>query len=265
MNRVVTSLPLGLALCMASPNVRGASAAPNAPAGMVVIPAGVFRPLFGSPTDAKQVAVAAFYLDSEPVRNGDFLKFVQANPSWQRSRVKRLFADENYLKNWDSDTVLGTNAPSTAPVTFVSWFAARAYAQWKGKRLPTTVEWERAAAASTTRPDGNKDPEFQRQLQAWYSAPSGRPTSVGTGQPNYWGVYDLHGLVWEWVSDFSTAMVTGDARADSELDRQLFCGSGAVGARDVTDYAAFMRYGLRSSLKADYCIHNLGFRCAKDL
>ena len=88
---------------------------------------------------------------------------------------------------------------------------------------------------------------------------------MARASPNYWGVYDLHGLVWEWVSDFSTAMVTGDARADSELDRQLFCGSGAVGARDLTDYATFMRYGFRSSLKADYCIHNLGFRCAKDL
>jgi formylglycine-generating enzyme required for sulfatase activity len=199
------------------------------------------------------------------VTNGDFLEFVRANPDWQRSRVKRLFADEWYLKNWAGDVALGANAPPAAPVTFVSWFAARAYAQWKGKRLPTTAEWELAAAAGTTGPDGKKDPEFQRQLRAWYSSPTEKLANAGAGRPNYWGVYDLHGLVWEWVSDFSTAMVTGDARADSELDRQLFCGSGAVGARDLTDYAAFMRYGFRSSLKADYCIHNLGFRCAKDL
>ena len=45
----------------------------------------------------------------------------------------------------------------------------------------------------------------------------------------------------------------------------FFCGAGAQGARDVENYPAFMRYGFRSSLKADYCIHNLGFRCAKDL
>ena len=49
------------------------------------------------------------------------------------------------------------------------------------------------------------------------------------------------------------------------LDRQLFCGGGSQGARDVQIYPAFMRYGFRSSLKANYCVHNLGFRCAKDL
>jgi len=75
----------------------------------------------------------------------------------------------------------------------------------------------------------------------------------------------LHGLVWEWVADFNTAMVTGDARGYTGLDRQLFCGSGAVGAQDLSNYAAFMRYGFRSSLQADYCVHNLGFRCAQDL
>ena len=254
-----------LATCWACTTGGVASAASHASAGMVVVAGGVFRSLFASPTDSKEVPVPSFCLDAMPATNGDFLEFVRANPSWQRSRVKRLFADEWYLKNWAEDVALGTNAPPAAPVTFVSWFAARAYAQWKGKRLPATAEWELAAAAGTTGPEGKKDPEFQRQLQAWYSSPSGKLGNVGAGRPNYWGVHDLHGLVWEWVSDFSTAMVTGDARTDSELDRQLFCGSGAVGARDLTDYAAFMRYGFRSSLKADYCIHNLGFRCAKDL
>jgi formylglycine-generating enzyme required for sulfatase activity len=89
--------------------------------------------------------------------------------------------------------------------------------------------------------------------------------SIRQGVPNYFGVYDLHGLVWEWVADFNTAMVTGDARADSGLDRQLFCGSGSEGAKDRNNFPAFMRYGFRSSLKASYTVHNLGFRCAKDL
>jgi formylglycine-generating enzyme required for sulfatase activity len=75
----------------------------------------------------------------------------------------------------------------------------------------------------------------------------------------------MHGVVWEWVADFSTAMVTGDARGDTGLDRQLFCGSGAQGAKDIQDFASFMRYAFRSSLKASYTVPNLGFRCAKDL
>jgi sulfatase modifying factor 1 len=238
----------------------------NAPVGMVVIAGGVFKPMFRSPTDFKDISVKPFCLDILPVTNGDFLEFVRANPRWQRSQVKRLFADESYLKNWAGDLEPGTNASPNAPATYVSWFAAKAYAQWKGKRLPTVAEWELAAAAGNMRPDGENDPEFKRALLAWYASPSDKQlASVGTGRANFWGVQDLHGLVWEWVADFNTAMVTGDARGDTGLDRQLFCGSGSVGARDVTDYAAFMCYGFRSSLKADYCIHNLGFRCAKDL
>ena len=176
-----------LATCGVCVSGAGARAASNAPPGMVAITGGVFRPLFVSPTDPKQVPVSSFCLDALPVTNGDFLEFVRANPGWRRSHVKRLFADESYLKNWAGDVALGTNAPTTAPVTFVSWFAARAYALWKGKRLPTTAEWELAAAAGTTGPDGKKDTEFQRQLQAWYSSPSGKLGNVGAGQPKLLG------------------------------------------------------------------------------
>jgi formylglycine-generating enzyme required for sulfatase activity len=254
-----------LALCCHGAAGGFASAASNAPAGMVSISGGAFKPLFRSPTDSAEIPVRPFCLDVLPVTNGDFLEFVRANPRWQRSRVKRLFADASYLKSWSGDLELGTNAPPDAPATSVSWFAAKAYAQWRGKRLPTVAEWELAAAASTTQPDATQDPKFVRTLLAGYASPGNRPARVGVGQANYWGVHDLHGLGWEWVADFNTAMVTGDARGDTGLDQQLFCGAGSQSARSPSDYAAFMRYGFRSSLKADYCIHNLSFRCAKDL
>lgn len=235
------------------------------PADMVCISNGVFHPLFRSLTDAKEVPVKSFYLDIEPVTNAKFLEFVRANPRWQRSQVKRLFADENYLKQWAGDLELGTNALPNQPVVWVSWFAAKACAQWQGKRLPTLAEWEMTAAASPTLADGEKDAAFQRDILRWYSTATPEVLPVVGGQQNFWGARDLHGLVWEWVSDFNSATVSGDSRGDSGLDRQRFCGAGAVGARDVGDYPAFMRYAFRSSLKADYCVHNLGFRCAKDL
>ena len=236
------------------------------PAGMVAISNGVYRPLFRSTNEPKEIMVKAFCLDALPVTNGDFLEFVRANPRWRRSQVKRLFAEESYLKTWADDLVLGTNASALVPVTSVSWFAAKAYAQWKGKRLPTVAEWEFAAAASATRPDGENDATFKRQVLEWYATPgSAQLSPVGSGSTNFWGVHDLHGLDWEWVADFNTAMVTGDARGDTGLERQLFCGSGSQGAKDTENYPAFMRYGFRSSLKADYCVPNLGFRCAKDL
>ena len=238
----------------------------HAPPGMVRVSAGVYRPFFRSDRDAKEVPVRAFALDIHPVTNAEFLDFVRANPRWRRSQVKRLFADEHYLKHWAGDLELGSGTTTNAPVTRISWFAAKAFAKWRDKRLPATAEWELAAAASPARPDGENDPEFKKQLAAWHSTPSPeRLPPVGTSRANYFGVHDLHGLVWEWVADFNTAMVTGDARGDSGLERQLFCGSGSQGARDVANYAAFLRFGFRSSLKADYTVPNLGFRCAKDL
>lgn len=245
-----------------------ACAAPAAPAppGMARVPEGVYRPLFRSDSDAKEVPLNAFALDIHPVTNAEFLDFVRANPRWRRSQVKRLFADENYLQAWSGDLEPGGNVLSNAPVTFVSWFAAKACAAWQGKRLPTVAEWEYAASASPARPDGENDAEFRKQISAWYSTPApAHLLSVGRGQPNFYGVHDLQGVVWEWVADFNTALVTGDARGDSGLDRQLFCGSGSAGAKDTGDYPAFMRFGFRSSLKADYTVHNLGFRCAKNL
>ena len=233
---------------------------------MVLLPAGYYKPLFRGTDDPDRVPVKAFYFDTFPVTNGEFLKFVQANPRWRRSKVKRLFADQGYLKHWAGDLDLGPNQEhmSRAPVTNVSWFAAKAYASWKGKRLPTVAEWEYAAAASSDRPDGSSEPEFLALILQWYSSPTPDWLPViGSGKPNYWGIHDLHGLVWEWVSDFNTALVTGESRGDTGLERQLFCGAGSVGAPDRSNYPAFMRYGFRGSLKADYTVHNLGFRCAR--
>lgn len=244
----------------------GARGGEAAPAGMAVVPAGVYRPLFREASDPTQTVVKAFLLDARPVTVADYLEFARANPRWRRSQVKRIFADETYLKNWAADLDPGTCVQRDAPATSVSWFAARAYAQWKGKRLPTLAEWEYAASASATQPDGGNDPAFRQQVLRWYTSPNSDLAAVGRNPANFYGVYDLHGLVWEWVLDFNTALLTGDSRTDAGgLERGLFCGAGSQSARDSLDYPAFMRTGFRSSLQASYCVHNLGFRCAKDL
>ena len=261
-------LSIGLFVALAVSFAAHAQERPSGtpPANMALVPAGRYTPLFRAEKDPKDVAVAAFFLDVLPVTNGDYLEFVRAHPKWRRSQVKRLFADVEYLKRWTSDLEPGNNAPLNAPVTHVSWFAAKAHCAWKDKRLPTTAEWEYAAAASPSRADGENDPEFVRQVRTWYSTPSPETLPiVGRGQTNLFGIHDLHGLTWEWVADFSTAMVTGDARGDTGLDRQLFCGAGSEGAKNTANFPAFMRYGFRSSLQAGYTVHNLGFRCARSL
>jgi len=151
-------------------------------------------------------------------------------------------------------------------VVRVSWFAARAYARWVGKRLPTIAEWELAAAAGYDGPDGKNDETLNRDLYAWLARPVPAVLPAADSlSPNFHGIRGLHGLVWEWVQDFNTALVTGESRADAGLERNLFCGAGSVGAKDTTDYAAFMRQALRTSLKANNTTTSLGFRCAKSI
>ena len=242
-----------------------ATAFAGAPDGMVLVPAGTYQPLF---KNEPKVEVEPFYLDVYPVTNDEFLEFVRANPEWRRSNVKRLFADEHYLRYWAGDLDLGPDSEKikNSPVTRVSWFAARAYCAWKEKRLPSLAEWEYVAAASETQPRGDAETNYLQRILRWYEKPTPATLPpVGSTFKNYFGVYDMHGLVWEWIADFNTALVTGESRADTGLDRSMFCGTGSIGASNFRDYAAFMRYALRSSLKADYTLQNLGFRCAKDV
>lgn len=234
---------------------------------MVRIPAGVYRPLLRDKNDLPEMPVAAFLLDERQVTNAEFLAFVRAQPKWQRSHVSRLFADETYLSQWAGDLAPGPAAPADAPVVNVSWFAARAYAAWRHARLPTTAEWERAAAAGYATEEGMKlEPDFRAAVFAWLARPSPDVLpAAGRGRPDLHGARDLLGLVWEWVDDFNSAMVTGESRADTGLERNLFCGAGSVSAGDKTDYPAFVRLGFRSSLRANYAVPNLGFRCARDV
>jgi formylglycine-generating enzyme required for sulfatase activity len=231
---------------------------------MALIPAGSYAPLIRGKDEPERVPVATFWLDARPVTNAEFLAFVRENPKWRRSRVSPLFADEAYLADWAGDLELGPRAPDLAPVVRVSWFAARAYAQARGKRLPTTAEWERAAAAGFTQADGSTEAGFNPTVLAWLIRPTPQPLpAAGTERANFFGVHDLLNLGWEWVDDFNTAMVTGESRGDTGLERTLFCGAGSTGARDPSDFPAFMRAGFRSSLRANYAVPNLGFRCAQ--
>lgn len=271
------ALALALALLAlrgpATAAVAGGDAPGAGPAGMVWIPAGSYVPLFRRPVrdpatgverrEARPVAVAGFWLDRYPVTNAEYLEFVRAHPEWRRSRVSRLYADEAYLRRWRGDLDYGDASLARGPVTGVSWFAARAYCAARGRQLPSVDQWEYAAAADEHRADATRDPAFQRRLREWYSRPTpARLPEVGSTFRNVYGVWDLHGLAWEWTRDYSSALVTGESRADASLERGLYCGSGAANAADFRDYAAFMRFGFRSSLSARYCVSNLGFRAA---
>jgi len=229
---------------------------------MVQIPAGIYKPLYPGKNEPSQRKVSAFQLDLHPVTQAQFARFVFEVPQWRRSQVSRLWADEGYLQNWTSD-LAGPQEAEQAPVTHVSWFAARAYAEWAGQRLPTLPEWEYVGQASQTDSFGRDDPTYQQTILNWYAKPTPTThTAVMENSANYFGIHDMHGLVWEWVEDFNSALVTGESRGDAGLERNLFCGSGSLGSADPRDYAAFMRFAFRSSLEGSYTLQNLGFRCA---
>lgn len=221
------------------------------------LPPGRFAPLFGLDVLQTDFPVSAFRLDQRQVSQGDFGAFLEANQAWRKGRPPRPLADERYLASWSREG-------GRAPVVEVSWFAARAYCEWKGGRLPTTLEWEYAAAADEQRADASRDPKFAQRILDWYSKPT-RPGDLQnlTGSPrNFYGVEALHGLVWEWTDDFNGVFVTGDNRQDGDKNAKYMCGSSATGSARREDYAAFMRYALRSSLTPRTALTNLGFRCA---
>jgi len=230
---------------------------------MVLVNGGDFIPLYG--TDSATVVVRDFKMDIYPVTNSDYLAFVKKYPKWRKSKIIRLFSDESYLGRWEDDLTLGADFLPNSPVTSVSWFAAKAYCECQGKRLPTVDEWEFAAMADENIPDARILKGYNQKILTWYEAPRTFKNTIGSTFKNYWGIHDLHGLVWEWTLDFNSVLISGESRKDVDKDSNLFCGSAAVGASDLMNYAAFMRYAFRGSIKANYTGRNLGFRCVKDV
>jgi len=175
-----------------------------------------------------------FYLDTCDVTRGQFRQFVNdtgyktdaekgAKPGawgWNPDTKKPEF-DEKY--SWRN---IGFEQTDEHPVVSVSWNDAVAFCEWlsrkEGKtyRLPTEAEWEYACrAGTTTRYSSGDDPEtlakvgnvadaaLKARVPDWkftlkasdgyvYTSP------VGSFQPNAFGVYDMHGNVWQWCADW---------------------------------------------------------------
>jgi formylglycine-generating enzyme required for sulfatase activity len=224
MNKLILQLIIVLVLCFGNIFLQAQTKEHDR---MVLIPGGNYAPFFEDDKESKQ-AIQPFYIDKYAVTNAEYLKFVKENPGWRRSKVKEIFADKFYLHDWQTDLEPGNKVSLNGPVTNISWFAARAYAKWIGKRLPTLAEWEYVASASQKKADGLNEAEFKKKILDWYSKPS--PViipAVKQNPPNYWKVYDMHGLIWEWVDDFNSILLSGNSNG-SAIEKNLFCGGGSV-------------------------------------
>jgi sulfatase modifying factor 1 len=191
---------------------------------------------------------------------------------------------ENFQASWREP---GFEQRENHPVTCINWLDAQAYITWlrnktgKHYRLPTEAEWEYAIRAGETRSRYWGDAEadtceyanavdetarmtyvkwnYARCLDGYvYTSP------VGTFKPNLWGLHDMAGNLWEWVSDcwnptYVHAPKTGSTWTEGNCRRRVIRG----GAWD--DEPDDLRSANRLSVPADRRYNTIGFRVARDL
>lgn len=249
------------ACMLVSGSIVARAADASSPPTMRAHPGGPLAPLFVQPREAAEVVVLPFDLDAVPVTKRAFREFVHTHPRWRRSNASKLFTDAHYLEDWRSDLEIPSASSANQPVTFVSYFAAAAYCESLGKRLPSESEWEWAASADAT---SESDADIRARVLAFYSRPAGELPEVGMTPANEFGARDLHGVVWEWVADFNASIAAHDGWQDGDEKRRRICGGESITAEQVGEHAAFLRFSIRSELEARAARHDLGFRCARD-
>jgi formylglycine-generating enzyme required for sulfatase activity len=139
--------------------------------------------------------------------------------------------------HWNSGASKWEPAPGCAirPVIRVTWYGAKAFAEWAGGSLPTEAQWEYACRAGTTTAYSYGAAANGNYM--WYDSNSGSVThDVGLKQPNPWGLYDMHGNVFEWCSDwyvdYGSAAATDPTGATSGSNRVLRGGDWYYDAED---------------------------------
>ncbi|MFZ6779982.1 formylglycine-generating enzyme family protein [Undibacterium sp. Ji83W] len=234
----------------------------------VAIPGNQFASVLSGPDLKDKAKVKPFAMRISPVTNGEYQQFLQTHPEWRRDSVPSIFADASYLHTWSSPNEPGDAQKLTQAATSVSWHAAQAYCETENARLPAWYEWELVAAADGQHADARSDPAWLAHILSWYSVSSDQSSTNSTNighAPNYYGIKDMHGLIWEWVSDFNALLISADSRTQGDPDKLQFCGAGAISLQNKENYAILMRVALLSSLTGASTTDNLGFRCARDL
>lgn len=265
----VLSVMVALALLTVSPGScqEETVVCPGDEAEMALIPAGSFvmgSEEYATAMPVHEVYVDAFYMDVHEVTNTQFKAFIDANPQWSKENVDPRYARGDYLQNWVDGTY--PEGEGDRPVTYVSWYAASAYAEWAGKRLPTEAEWEKAARG----PDGNRfawgdtwDP-----MQANVCRQIGHATDVCSYAPNGYGLCDMTGNVMEWCADwyaeeyYAQSPVRNPQGPEDGESRVLRGGAwNYCEGRSTNAY----RFLMLQPILNRACTNFIGFRCAMDV
>jgi iron(II)-dependent oxidoreductase len=229
-----------------------------------------------------EVELKSFRIDRIPVTNAAFAEFVED----KGYRSRKLWTDEGWAWKaaesveaplyWEKTgggwerTRFGRREPLPLdePVQHASAYEAEAYARWAGKRLPTEVEWERAAGWDTQSgkkrfPWGQTWMEYEANLDRMRFS----PTPVGSfgGGGSYAGCLQMAGDVWEWTSSSFQAYADFLAFPDSEASEAYFgrdfrvLRGGSWATDPLVARTTFRRFEVPSSRELF-----AGFRCARD-
>jgi formylglycine-generating enzyme required for sulfatase activity len=193
---------------------------------MVAVPAGEFL----SGPDRVTASTGAFYIDRFPVTNAEYQKFVQATGAEEPAHWRRGAWPEGKADH---------------PVVQIKWDNASAYAKWAGKRLPTELEWEKAARGTDGRvyPWGNSWDTARCNTSSDGTTPVGKYSPAGDSP---YGAADMAGNVWEWVGGKASPILM-PLRGGNWLD----------GSEEASTFYRRMHTPHR---KNDF----VGFRCAAD-
>ena len=233
---------------------------------MALVPSGSFQmgSENGRPNEipVHQVSLEAFYIDKYETTNVDYRAFILANPQWQKSAVKT----RAYLRHWDgNDFPVGMDR---YPVVYVPHEAAQAYCEWRGKRLPTEAEWEKAGRGGQLGqlyPWGNQvDPDAanydSRAIRSGGAKNMQRYLKpVDHFPPNGYTLYNMGGNVAEWCADGYLPRYRRDNVNQRRLPPK---GPFVVRGGSWFDSVFDLRCAARAyALSGAY--YHIGFRCAK--
>jgi formylglycine-generating enzyme len=188
----------------------------------------------------RTVTLPEFQIDQFEVSNEQYLEFVKASGYWPANPV-------DYLKGWTSPTTTFPSWAATFPVVWVSFEDAQAYCIWRGVRLPTEEEWEKAARGKDGRifPWGGK---FPNKEEVNYGSSQAEPVGNRPFDKSPYDLYDLGGNVSEVTisMDGKTAQSRVVVRGGSYL---------SAGRDTVTVKRTLVPPSARSA--------TVGFRCAR--
>ena len=173
---------------------------------MVHLPKGEF--LMGEGDSKKKIIIDyEFELGKYPVTIGEYMTFVEDTKTYYPEWLEK--DSESNLETGTDKHYKDINQNDKAPIVGVSWHDAVAFCTWLSTktnhnyRLPREIEWEYACRAGTQTKWSFGDDEKELGKYAWYTKNSnGKAEVIGEKRPNDWGLYDMHGNVWEWCEDW---------------------------------------------------------------